>query len=65
MKQAQSTVSVVESDIGRDVCMGMVEKLSIVYEHQFSMVESTWKHGYVSIDIDDLSFYLDYDSFPQ
>jgi len=48
--------------IGRRHATDIVEGLSIAYEYESSIDESTWKHGYKSIEFDDFPLYLDHDS---
>jgi len=56
--EAQSLVIIAESDIGKNSYVDMVDELSIVCEHEFSMDESTWKYGCKSKDVDEDSAIL-------
>jgi len=58
MMRPSLTVSIDEYDID------MVDGLSIAYEHETSIDESTWKDGYKSKDINEFDFYFGYDFVP-
>jgi len=62
--EIQSTISMEKGKIGRRHATDIVDDLRIAYEYESFIDESTWKHGYKSIDVDDFPLYLGHDSIP-